>query len=91
MGASASSKRELMAQLDELDQQELQMNLKLKQMQTQLNGMVPKEERVKVNKDLTPKSKIIKSYDAIAVGKNSSTKNAGNKKDNKKGKLKKKE
>ena len=87
MGASASSKRELMAQLDELDQRELQMNLKLKEMQTQLNGMVPKEERVKVNKDLTPKSKITKSYDAIAVG--NSTKNAGNKKD-KKSKLKKK-
>ena len=90
MGSSSSSKQELMAQLDELDQQEFQMNLKLKEMQTELNGMVPKKEQVKVNEDLTPRSKIRKSYDALALGGRSSTKNADKKKDGtKKSKFKK--
>ena len=88
MGGS-SSKQELMAQLEDLDQQEFQMNLKLKEMQTELNGMVPKNEQIKINADLTPNSKIIKSYDVIALGGRGSTKDAGKKKGGKKSKLRK--
>ena len=88
MGGS-SSKQEIMAQLEELDQKEFQMNLKLKEMQTELNGMVPKNEQIKINADLTPESKIIRSYDAIALRGRGSSKNDGNKKGGKKSKLKK--
>ena len=88
MGGS-SSKQEIMAQLEELDRKEFQMNLKLKEMQTELNGMVPKNEQIKINADLTPESKIIRSYDAIALRGRGSSKNDGNKKGGKKSKLKK--
>ena len=88
MGGS-SSKQELMAQLEELDQREFQMNLQLKEMQTELNSMVPKNEQIKINADLTPNSKIIRAYDVIALGGRSSSKNVGNKKDGRKSKLKK--
>ena len=63
MGGSAS-KQDIMARLEELDKQELDLNLKLKDMQVELNGMVPKEEQIKVNQNLTANSKIIRDYTA---------------------------
>ena len=63
MGGS-SSKQDIMAKLEELDKQELDLNLKLKDMQVELNGMVPKEEQIKVNQNLTANSKIIRDYTA---------------------------
>ena len=61
MGAS-SSKQDVMAKIAELDQQELEMNLKLKDMQVELNGMLPKEERIKVNQSLNANTKIKYDY-----------------------------
>ena len=53
-----------MTKLEELDKKEFDLNLKLKDMQIELNGMVPKNEQIKVNKDLTPNSKIEYGYSA---------------------------
>ena len=66
---SSSSKQDIMKRLEELDQKELQMNLQLKKMQTKLNSMLPKNEQIKINKDLTPDSKVIRAYDVIELGK----------------------
>ena len=61
MGGS-SSKQDIVAKLEELDKKELDLNLKLKGMQEELNGMVPQNERIKVNQDLTPNSRINHDY-----------------------------
>ena len=63
MGGS-SSKQDIVAKLEELDKKELDLNLKLKGMQEELNGMVPQNERIKVNQDLTPNSTINHDYSA---------------------------
>ena len=63
MGGSAS-KQDIVAKLNELDQKELDLNLKLKDMQIELNGMVPKSEQIKVNQNLTADSKINHDYQA---------------------------
>ena len=63
MGGSAS-KQDIVAKLNELDQKELDLNLKLKDMQVELNGMVPKSEQIKVNQNLTADSKINHDYQA---------------------------
>ena len=52
MGAEAT-KAQLSAKLDELDKQEFNVNLQLKDLQVQLNKIVPDEEKVKVNEELT--------------------------------------
>ena len=52
MGAEAT-KAQLSAKLDELDKQEFNVNLQLKDLQLQLNKIVPDEEKVKVNEELT--------------------------------------
>ena len=57
MGCS-SSKQDVVANLAELEQKEKEMNLQIKEMQERLNGMVPKDEQIKVNQNLTPNSKI---------------------------------
>ena len=85
---SSSSKQDIMARLDELDKKEFEMNLKLKEMQNELNGMVPKNERIKINKDLTKDSKIIRAYDVLALGKSSSKKVGGKKSSSKLRKIK---
>ena len=72
MGGS-SSKQDIMAKLEELDKQELDLNLKLKDMQVELNGMVPKEEQIKVNQNLTANSKIIHDYTAAPASQSKST------------------
>ena len=59
---SSSSKQDIVTKLEELDKKELDLNLKLKDMQIELNGMVPKNEQIKVNEDLTPNSKIEYGY-----------------------------
>ena len=51
MGGGAS-KEQITARLDELDKKELEINLKLKDLQIQLNEMLPEEERIKVNENL---------------------------------------
>lgn len=61
MGGS-SSKQDILANLEELDKKELDLNLKLKDLQIQLNEMVPDEEKIKVNNKLTPNSKINNNY-----------------------------
>ena len=61
MGGS-SSKQDIVAKLEELDKKELDLNLKLKGMQEELNGMVPKNEQIKTNSDLTPNSRINHDY-----------------------------
>lgn len=47
-----STKEEIVARLDELDKKELEVNLKLRDLQIQLNKMLPEEERLKVNENL---------------------------------------
>ena len=61
MGGS-SSKQDIEAKIKELNKKELDLNLKLKGMQEELNGMVPKNEQIKTNSDLTPNSKINQDY-----------------------------
>ena len=51
MGAVAT-REEIISKLEQLDQKELDLNLKLKDLQIQLNGMVPEEEKIKVNAKL---------------------------------------
>ena len=52
MGANAT-KEQLNAQLNELDKKEIEVNLKLKELQMQLNNIIPDEEKIKVNEELT--------------------------------------
>ena len=92
MGGS-SSKQDILANLEELDKKELDLNLKLKDMQVELNGMLPKSEQIKVNQSLTANSKIKHDYTAAApltksVGAKSK-KNAKSEKAKGKGKSKK--
>ena len=61
MGAVAT-REEIISKLEQLDQKELDLNLKLKDLQVQLNGMVPDEEKIKVNAKLGPNSKISNNY-----------------------------
>ena len=61
MGAVAT-REEIISKLEQLDQKELDLNLKLKDLQVQLNGMVPEEEKIKVNAKLTPNSKVNNNY-----------------------------
>ena len=61
MGGSAS-KQDIEAKIEECNRKELDLNLKLKSLQEELNGMMPKNERIKTNQDLTPNSKIEKYY-----------------------------
>ena len=61
MGGS-SSKQDVEAKIKELNKKELDLNLKLKGMQEKLNTMVPKNEQIKTNSDLTPNSKINQDY-----------------------------
>ena len=65
MGGS-SSKQDILANLEELDKKELDLNLKLKDMQVELNGMLPKGEQIKVNQSLNANSKIKHDYTAAA-------------------------
>ena len=52
MGANAT-KEQLNEKLNELDKQEIEVNLKLKELQMQLNKIIPDEEKIKVNEELT--------------------------------------
>ena len=65
MGGSPS-KQDIMANIKQLEQQELDINLKLKDMQVELNGMLPKGEQIKVNQSLNANSKIKHDYTAAA-------------------------
>ena len=51
MGGVAS-KEVIKGRLDELDKKELEVNIKLKELQMQLNDIVPDEEKIKVNEHL---------------------------------------
>ena len=51
MGGVAS-KETITTLLDELDKKELEVNKKLKELQMQLNDIVPDEEKIKVNEHL---------------------------------------
>ena len=69
MGAVAT-REEIISKLEQLDQRELDLNLKLKDLQIQLNGMVPEEEKIKVNAQLGPNSKISNNYSGGGGGGN---------------------
>ena len=87
MGAVAT-REEIISKLEQLDQKELDLNLKLKDLQIQLNGMVPDEEKIKVNASLNANSKISNNYSG---GNMDMDDEGGKKKKNKKGKKKEKE
>ena len=61
MGAVAT-REEIISKLEQLDQKELDLNLKLKELQVKLNGMVPEEEKIKVNASLNANSRISNNY-----------------------------
>ena len=85
MGSSGS--KDTIAKLEELDRKEYDLNLQLKDLQLQLNKLVPENERIKVNKELVPNIKLEQNY--RSNNKNNAKKN--NKKDKgKAGKKKKK-
>ena len=90
MGAVAT-REEIICKLEELDKKELDLNLKLKDLQIQLNEMVPEEEKIKVNDKLSPDSKINNNYgggdanfDLDEVGSGKKAKKKGKKKKKKK-------
>lgn len=58
-----STKEEILARLDDLDKRELEVNLKLKQLQIELNKLVPEEERLQVNENLGPNGEIHRNDD----------------------------
>ena len=96
MGGSPS-KQDIMANIKQLEQQELDINLKLKDMQVELNGMLPKEERIKVNQSLNANTKIKYDYftpltepKPTSVKKKKNEKNEKSKKAKSKGDKKKK-
>ena len=47
-----NTKEEIIARLDELDKKELALNLQLRDLQKQLNDIVPDDEKVKINENL---------------------------------------
>ncbi len=77
-----SSKEEILARLDELDKKELALNIQLRDLQKQLNEIVPDDEKVKVNENLGREGE----YDDIPeIGqKNNNKKNMKNNKNQKK-------
>ena len=77
-----SSKEEIIARLDELDKKELALNIQLRDLQKQLNEIVPDDEKVKVNENLGREGE----YDDIPeIGqKNNNKKNMKNNKNQKK-------
>ena len=46
-----STKEEIIARLDELDKEEININKQLRELQIELNGIVPVKDRVKVKKE----------------------------------------
>ena len=89
MGAVAT-REEIISKLEQLDQKELDLNLKLKDLQVQLNGMVPDEEKIKVNASLNPNSKISNDYSGGGGGGNFNDDGGKKKKNGKKEKNSKK-
>ena len=81
MGAVAT-REEIISKLEQLDQKELDLNLKLKDLQVQLNGMVPEEEKIKVNESLNANSKISNNYSGRGGGSVNMDDEGGKKKKN---------
>ena len=54
-----STKEEIIARLDQLDKEEININKQLRELQIELNGIVPVKDRVKVKKEY---------FDNISVG-----------------------
>ena len=46
-----STKEEIIARLDDLDKEEIMINKELRELQLELNGIVPVKDRVKVKKE----------------------------------------
>ena len=46
-----NTKEEIIARLDELDKEEININKQLRELQIELNGIVPVKDRVKVKKE----------------------------------------
>ena len=83
-----SSKEEILARLDELDKKELALNIQLRDLQKQLNEIVPDDEKVKVNENLGREGE----YDEIPeVGQRQNNKKNTKKNKNQKKKRKKDE
>ena len=85
---SVPTREEIICKLQELDKRELDLNLRLKELQTQLNGMVPESEKIKVNDKLTPEFQCLNNYgeqagrldDLDEIGSRKSKKKTGKKK-----------
>ena len=76
-----NTKEKVISKLKKLDKKELELNIKLRDLQLKLNQMVPEEERVRVNEYLGKTSKEIKE---MKKKKNGMKKNKNNTKKKKK-------
>ena len=56
-----NTKEQVVSKLKKLDKKELELNIKLRDLQLKLNQMVPEEERVRVNEYLGLSSKEIRN------------------------------
>ena len=63
----ASSKEDVIAKLEELGKKELDLNLKLKDLQAEFNDTVPQNKKIKVNQSLTPTKKKKQSFTEAAT------------------------
>ena len=61
-----SSKEDIIAKLEELNKKELDLNLKLKDMQVEFNDTVPQNRKIKVNQSMTPNRKRNNYTEAMA-------------------------
>ena len=77
MGGS-SSKQDIVAKLEELDKKELDLNLKLKDMEVEVNSMDAKITQIKLNQNITNNKKIEHDYTAAATKSKSPTKKKKN-------------
>ena len=51
---SSPTKEEVITKLNDLEKKEFDINLKLKDLQSELNKIVPEEEQIKINEKLVP-------------------------------------
>ena len=70
-----STQEEIIARLDELDKEEININKQLRELQIELNGIVPVRDRVKV------KSEYFDNVSMVELGKNQENQNKNNNKE----------
>ena len=79
-----NTKEKVISKLKKLDKKELELNIKLRDLQLKLNQMVPEEERVRVNEYLGLSSKEIRNMKKKNNNKKKNKKNKKGKKNKKK-------